>query len=327
MTDDVMDVLSHRYLRVTRVGGAEPRDCVLLMHRSQWTDFANDESTESLVVRVDRDGIRVIAEGEGAARDLWVSPSGRVYVVGRFEDVDGLHVGTPDGSSYRWSRIDLPGFGGRSRVQGVWGLDDDFIFAWGGGAFIVPGDDLTSERALRDPPVCAHFDGAAWRSVDAPGAISAVHGSSKEHVVAVGCGLVARWQWGRWERMESPIAGSFSFVRVDGEDALAATFQGELYEGTPHGWRLLTRCERNVWGLASWEGQMIVATRPDGLLRVAGDTVEPLVESFNASCLHAGRALFWCSTSGLLGTRDFKTFEEVRDTELGAALGGEYWAE
>jgi hypothetical protein len=143
----------------------------------------------------------------------------------------------------------------------------------------------------------------------------------------VGRGVIARWQWGRWERVESPTTAPLSFVTAEGDEALAATFAGELFEGSPHGWRALARCPGNLYGLATWRGQTVVATRPDGLFAVEGDRVAPLHATVNAGCLHAGGALLWTCASGLVGTLDFKVFEEVMGPELGAALGGEYWSE
>lgn len=327
MSDDANDPRSHLYARVARVVGAAPRDCTLLVHRSHWDDFEDDESTESLVVRSDADGFRVIARAEGAAQDLWGSPSGRLFVVGALDGRHGLHVGMPTEGAYAWTRIDALDEGAASRVRGVWGLGDDLVFAWGGGAFHLPGDDEASPRMLQDPPVSWCFDGSGWRTQSAPAAIFAVHGSSPEHIVAVGKAMIARWTSGRWERVASPNLASLSFVAVSGVDALAATFRGELFEITPRGCRAVAQCEGAVHGLARWNDRWVVASRPKGLLTLEDDRLEALHDTWNVGTLHAGRALLWTCEAGLMGTVDFTDFEWVHGEALGAALGAEYWPE
>ncbi len=322
---DCEDPLAHRYIRVMRLAGRSLADAYLLVHRAPSTDFADDEGTETLVVRLDGGPPRVVASCEGAARDLVVSPSGTVYVAGALDGRHGLHIGTPTGDALRWHRAELPA--DAARVEGVWALDDHTVFAWGGGSFLRPGDEPTGERARLDPPWCAFFDGHVWRSVPSPGPITAVHGASADTIMAVGRGLVAHWRGDRWNRMEPPGDDTASFVFGAGDTVRAASFQGILWEGTVYGWNRLARGPHAIVGLAHWRGAWIVAAAHTGLLRSVGDTFERVVAAQGVGCLHAGDTLCWSGVSGLVETTDFTTFHELRDTVFERALGGSWWSD
>src|SRR3954467_6696385 len=124
------------YFQIHRLAGASLRDCALLVHRSNFTDFDDGDSTDWLAVRGDAAGMRVVGEGSyGWGRDLWLSPAGRLYVPGTRAGETGLHVGVPEDGGYRWSMVPEASMTIATRIEGVWGLADDFVFAWGRGDY------------------------------------------------------------------------------------------------------------------------------------------------------------------------------------------------
>src|SRR5262249_9096766 len=154
-----------------------------------------------LHVRKGQKGLEVGA-GYGEAAwytGCWVSPGGTVYI----SDADGyVHIRRPqppltslkDG----WEHHDLP-FG----AMGVFGVDDDFVLAWGGS-----GDGQMSA-----------WQRGRWVDVPSPGSTISVHGQSRNLIYAVGDeGLIARWDGSGWQRQVGPTEETLTGVFVADED-------------------------------------------------------------------------------------------------------------
>lgn len=304
--------------QIARLGGAHVDDCVLLVNRSPYEDFADFETTEWLVVRKDAVGLRIVGNGQGRANAMWVSPSGRIHVVATHEGLHGLHVGVPNVNDYSWSRVTEVDPVGITLVENVWGLSDECIFAWAGPVL---------KRYENNPAVTWFFDGNAWRTLYAPGRIHVVQGTSRDLIFAVGYeGLIARWQDSAWQVMQSPAPLSFEFLQViDANKVYAAASMGYILEGSIYGWSLLAKHEHQIFGLVKWQDRMLVATKDAGFLALEGNQLVPFVEHLRASLVHAGQSLMWVTTSGVMETVDFESFKLLSEDELSSLLQATHW--
>lgn len=157
------------------------------------------------------------------------------------------------GLSAPWESVRLEGV-----LRGVWGLSDDHVFVWG----------------LHDrKPIAFHWDGSEWREVGSPGFILRAHGSAPDLVYGVGQrGLIARWNGSTaFESVASPVAGTVSDVFVASEDEMyACTSEGELLQGTVHGWEVLLRHPVGLTCVAKWRDAVWVGAE-DGLYQLADE--------------------------------------------------------
>ncbi|MCA9579193.1 MAG: hypothetical protein KC668_27375 [Myxococcales bacterium] len=138
-----------------------------------------------------------------------------------------------------------------SGLEGIWGLHDECMFAWGQGK----------------APTMFHQDGRGWREVPTPGHVVAVHGTRPDLIFAVGLrGLIARWDGSTFVAMESPLSSVLRDVFVVSEDELYAVgTQGEVLRGTVHGWEIVTKHRNPLYCVAKWDGRVWVGAGKDGL--------------------------------------------------------------
>jgi hypothetical protein len=159
------------------------------------------------------------------ARGLWASSRSDLWVVGQRQRVDHW-----DGR--RWRCFPL-GVGHPSDPNAIWGAagndvwvvgDDGQAFHFAGAAFEPSATGVTEDLAdvwgARADEVWAvgerggilRHDGVGWGPVAAPmpagGRLSAVWGRASDDVIAVGFGLVLRWDGAAWTEAPGPWAGS-----------------------------------------------------------------------------------------------------------------------
>jgi len=317
------------YFRIFRIAGEALDDCAVLVHRSHWTDMTNDETTEWRLLRRRAGEMRIIANGEYRASDLWMSPSGTVYLIANRGGQGGLHRGTNVQGAFQWERLSELDTNNGTEPEGVWGLADDCVFAWGGGPFNDQDEkeDKNREERLRHPGLTWFFNGRSWKCVPSPGRIKAVHGAGPDSIFAVGGnGLVAHWDGSGWIDMARPVHVPLDFLHVvDANEAYAMTGGGLLLEGSQYGWHELANAGFIVHGMSKWDGRLIIATTFEGMLTLEKNRVVPFKSHLVTMAIHAGRTLMWVMPSGILETTDFSSFDKLEDADIGALVDAEYF--
>jgi hypothetical protein len=302
------------YFQITGAWGDTIDDCDLLVLRGA-LDFRDDDSTHWHLLRRDALGLRELGQGEGIPRGVWVSPTRRVYLVGRRDEGEGLHVGTPDEGGLRWTFH--PALG--SDLSGVWGLDDTLVFVWGSGVLREIQRHQPAYGSRPGPmPATLVFDGTTWRSFETPEIVHAIHGVDRGSIVAVGAhGMVARWTGSGWSAMRPPAPEvALGRVQVVGPDEMyAATFQGRLFEGSEHGWRELPSVGSHVYGMVRWKGELLVTATHDGILALENGRFVKRDGGFPRDP-HAGARLLLINRGQLVETQDLKRYRRVPNAEL-----------
>lgn len=243
---------------------------------------------------------------------LWRSDSGAIFVSSATDAKILYHpdlVGDPD-RDFVETKLSVP-------LNGVWGLNDDFVLTWGA--------TFEGTRHL------FRRDGKKWKEMKAPDfEVRAIHGLEEDLLYAVGVGGgVARWDGRAWKRFPVPTDEVLNSVFVAGPDEIYATgAAGMLLEGSAHGWGKIGEAPVDgmpLLGVAKWKKELWVAGGQFGLLKREGTQNKLTVVKPNlwAVDLDARAKLVICC-KGIIGEtangKDFLGFgkgllQETRDGE------------
>lgn len=254
-SDEPVEPLETTYLRAS---GWSCDDCAYLGQRYSPRRGYRARDGEMWVMRHDPgpDGGALISHHhptDSRYSDLWLSPNGRVFVADatlRRVYSAALVPGVQD----EWASTTFP-----MAVQGVYGLADDFVIAWGGLGKTYP---------------MARFDGRDWGPMADPGfEVYAVHGLAPDQIVAVGdAGQVARYDGGRWQAYPTPVSEVLTGVFMASADEVYVTgARGALLEGSLGGFGQIAQA--NAYGafplfdVAWWHDDLWIAGGALGLLR------------------------------------------------------------
>jgi hypothetical protein len=188
---------------------------------------------------------------------LWRSPGGAVFASSTTDSQVLYHPdlrGDPE-RKFESMKLGAP-------LNGVWGLEDDFVLAWG----------ATFEGTRH----VFRFDGKKWKEMPAPDfEVRAMHGLAPDFVYAVGVGGgVARWDGKAWKRFPTPTDEVLNSVFVAEENEVYATGgAGSLLEGSAHGWGRIAEGPvpgMPLLGVAKWKKGLWVAAGQFGLFKRVG---------------------------------------------------------
>jgi hypothetical protein len=221
---------------------------------------------------------------------IWQSEAQKVYVT---EADYKIHYNPdPDPrADAAWQVFELPCI-----LRGVWGLDDDFVLAWG---------------AKGDRQYLFRWDGKRWSEMDPPpGYTLGVHGLSRDLIYAVGQnGLIARWDGQRWSKVQSPTDTTLSSVFVVSEDEMYACGNGRrLLEGSIHGWSEVLDAPMQLLSVVKWKGDVWVAAPDTGLLKLVDNKLEVVKDTFKPSRLDARGKLLCSAANMIVDSDDGKKF-------------------
>lgn len=150
--------------------------------------------------------------------ELWRSASGQLFVADSFGKILHTVLGAP-ATSVTWDETTVD-----ARLHGVWGLDDDLVFAFG----------RTNKGSAM-----FQWEGTRWSPVPAPGfEVEGLHGLSRDSIWAGGAGgKVAHWTGRSWQEFKLPSDETILsvFVAKPGE-YYASGNMGTLFEGSDYGW-------------------------------------------------------------------------------------------
>jgi hypothetical protein len=315
--DEVVDAIETAYLRAS---GFAANDCAYVGQRfsQRWGYRARDSESWVLRHAPGADGGALVSHHhptDTRYADVWLSPARQVFVADA--TLRCVHRATlaptrPDA----WTRDELP-----MAVQGVFGLADEFVVAWGGVGEAHP---------------MARFDGRAWAAMADPGfEVYAVHGVTADNLVAVGeAGQVARFDGGRWQRFPTPVSEVLTGVFMASVDEVYVTgARGALLEGSLGGFAQIAQAEVHgafpLLDVAWWRGELWIAGGRLGLLRRVGrgDALEVVDNGMlgtgsGPTRLDARRDLVVTYRDRVAGTADGKAWARYGRDSLGAAYDG-----
>lgn len=235
--------------RYRAVSGLSRELVYAIGYRFDPADERDPDVQESYVIRLSASASASVMFGDVCwLTDVWVGPSGHVYVT----DADGIlwHHADPRADTL-WSSVELD-----MTPIGVFGFDDANVFCWGANGEMF------------------RFDGTSVHEVPYPGSrIESMHGPSPAQFVVAGEEILALWEGGRWRRLE-PGAGEWTDVHYVNEHELYLVgFHGELHDGS------IYAVERRAGGedlgmlerVTKRDGVVWVGSGDSGLYALRGD--------------------------------------------------------
>jgi hypothetical protein len=228
---------------------------------------------------------------------LWRSPAGRLYVCdaeGRITMNSDLKTDYGKGTWEEHKTGDA--------LFGMWGLDDNTVFAWG--------------SRIKDHPVY-RFDGKAWSEIANPGfKIESMHGIASDFVYAVGHdGGIARFDGKSWQRFPAPSPEQLTSVFVAGPDEMYAVgAAGSVLEGSAHGWGKIGEgpgLPGPLQCVAKFKGELWVGAGRFGLARRKGTTseMELIKPNIHAVSFDVGQNMVIATKDVIFGTADGVSFK------------------
>jgi hypothetical protein len=283
--------------------GPSDKDChfICLRYPEKWG--FKPEHGESWVFRAGGGMVHSLYGGRGWFTGLWRSPKGCVYVT---DSVLGVHIcqdARPPNPPFKVHKLD-------ATLAGVWGLDDENVFAWG---------------IQRNAPVLFRWDGSAWSDMPSPGDVVAMHGTTPKLLYAVGAGgLIAHWNGRAWKRSESPTKSVLSAVFVAAADevyAVSTTRQGgELLRRDKKKFAEVCRGPGPLYGVAKFREDVWVGAGSHGLMKLDGGALVVAKPNIPADRLDARGNLVISSPDGICETADGKNFTRTPVKSIASAL-------
>ncbi len=292
----------------------------------KWTfngNFHDDESVEWSLLRLNQNGIHSIMRGERNPQSLWVSPSGKIYVVGNINGTYGLHLGIPTQDGYEWE-WQSPVQSDLTRPKAVWGIDDANVFAWGGGVLeSAPTDPERKGRGI-DTPYVWVFNGTSWKQYASPGQIFDLHGKDLECITIAGSeGLLAYWTNGQWEKDPFSFPQNLGFVQAKNRSEIyASSLEGRVFKKETLDWKELDPYLGHVYSFTFWKERLLVGTR-QGFYGIEDDRLVLIHSSEVNVAYSTGETLIWVSDSDIRETTDFVSFSSIPLSDLATAAGYE----
>ncbi len=275
--------------RLVAASGGWAGDCAFLAQRFEARDGDfRPGSGETYVCTMDGEEATLVFGGVAWFTGIWRSPRKTIFV----SDADGaMHV-LRAGSPRRSFDLD-------ASLIGVWGLDDEVVWAWGSG---------------RDGPALFRWNGAAWSAVACPGPIVAMHGPDVSTIIAVGYGgLIASFDGRSWTVMESPVSQTLNGVCVISDDeAYAIGPEGVILEGSTYGFVEQTRVDHALYSIAPFRGTIYVGgPEPTALMRLDRGGLVPVKKTRPALCLDGREQLLVTTAHVIASTTDLDTWAAI----------------
>jgi hypothetical protein len=175
---------------------------------------------------------------------MWLSPSGAYFL-------SGVLGTAATNASQKFVRTRVT----TSKLFAIWGLTDEDVYTVG------------SEGA------CHRFDGKRWNdmSLSAKLDLHGIHGTSPASLVAVGSGVVARWNGALWTKI-ADLHDALCVHVVDDEHAYIGTRDG-AFRLTGDTLERLDGKATSYHAVTAWRGDIYFATHGAGLFGLQGDSL------------------------------------------------------
>ncbi len=291
--------------------GDSLENAYLLVERSSFEDFADDEGLTWFLVRLQGSSSHVLAQGTRRVQGLYLSPSQSIYLIGTREGRFGLHIGKPQKETYVWEEraiektdIQPPSL---TRLNGIWGVSDELIFIWGEEVNVsIDGGSVKSKVA----PSIWSLSEIGWEKHILPERIRLLHGVDARSVYALGeTGRLFQWNGAGWNDTGSAPVPNLAFLRVhQARDVYAATMNGCIWRNTGSAWYEISREVGFVYSLLSWAKHIWLPTQY-GLHRVTADKIELLYPRIIPCLITGGKHLLWTTYTEIQSTANFSSFQ------------------
>ena len=248
------------------------------------------DAGDSHVVQLTPGRVEVLYGKAGWLTGLWRSETGKVHVT----DIGNHIYFNPDPAP---RAAPFQNFPVKGAMTGVWGLNDDTVFAWGqsGGQ-----------------PVMYRWNGGGWDPMDPPpGRVIAMHGIAPDMIYAVGTeGLIARWDGSAWQQVPCPVRTTLSAVFVASEDEMYACGEGKsLLSGSVHGWSEILTHDMALRGVVKWHGDVWLGAGGDlGLCKLDGNKLVSIKPNIQPLCIDARGSLLITGNGYVVETTDGANF-------------------
>jgi hypothetical protein len=280
------------------ISGLSLDDCAFLADRWNNVGGWSRDAAESWIGEVKGGRLRMLRGQLGWLTSFWRSPSGLLFASDATGAKLALWVGKITAQGVvNWYETRTPFV-----PAGIWGLDDDFVLAWGG----VGGAHQTQHLW--------RWEGASWRPMATPdGTVVRIHGASRDLVYAVGqLGMIARLDGGTWQTIPSPTQTMLSSVFVAGEQEIyACGTRGRVLEGTIYGWSELLIAEAALSSVVKWHSDVLVGSATLGLSRLDGNVLVPVDPDLRPHQMDARGNLLLACEDRLAETTDGKAFRSL----------------
>jgi hypothetical protein len=276
--------------KLSAASGPNLQACAFLGLRGDARYDLRPDTMESWVVIVDGNSVTGALTVPGRMSGVWRSPTGTIFagsLAGMVYEITGGEDGRPH---------DIKKHPLQSTCAGIWGLNDDLVFAWGE-------YDVHNRMYLRQ--------GGTWREIPSPGFVNGMHGIRHDLIIAVGAnGLVARWDAGRWLPYPTPEPAMLSSVWVASEDEMYATGpRGHMLRGSIHGWADYLLAPWPLYGVAKYGADVFVAAgREGGLRKLDTGLLVAHRPKVRAERLDARQSLLVSTPTAILATNDGEEF-------------------
>ncbi len=264
------------------VSGFDFQDCHLIGFRLQEDLGISPTTAESWVVRVQPTGTRGFHGPSPWYTGLWRGAK-ELFVA---ESLSRVHRQRDLDDSGAWEIHDMPGY-----VDGVFGLHEGFVVAWG-------------TRADKSPYM-VRWDGASFREMPAPPAdrTFVVHGVHEDLLLAGGRGgAIAIWNGATWRPLAGARSNVLSVFVVDSNEIYATTTTNQVISGSTHGISVVATGSEATHCIAKWRGEVWVGCdAPLGLCKLEGTTLVSIKPQAPARHFDARRELVF-STNGFVGS-------------------------
>lgn len=278
-------------MSIRQASGPERRASAFTVAR--WSS-ADHELQEIDLVASEGGQMHLLYQAMSPTHSLWRSDAGVIHLALLCE----LHRFVPRGG--RWDHEVAP-------MPGVWGslsgVGEDLVFALGLDSAIV-------------------WDGAMWSKLATPGSFTAVHGVSRDRMMAVGLhGAFARWEAGEWQARDPVCNETLVAVHAAADDDVwAIDAKGTLYGGSVDGLRPVYASGKKLLGVARFGGKTWVAVEGSGLFLYADEALTLVKDTFHPTRLEARAELVCTSPQMVVGSADGLAFKGVALKSVAALL-------
>ena len=286
---------------VGSASGHSITDCHFLGHRWDPDGGIEEGRRESGIYRKEGKQTQGVLGRQGGYEDLYRLDSGRVYVVTSGGEL--LTSDTPRRGGGAWVSQRLP------RVNRVWGLHDNLVFAW---------NSIRKEVHV--------FDGSTWSRVPTGFMVTAIHGVAADLIYACGWGgSIMRWRGHAFHPATVAPKRPFFSIFIVNEDEMYATLNKQsIWEGSVSGWseRTSPRSDWDLLSIAKWNDRLWLGDQVRGLcvLDDKGElqTIKP---NLSADRIEARSKLLVSSCVAVAGSDDGTKFKRISDKLIEKAMG------
>lgn len=234
---------------VYEIDGVKENEYWLLIHIEEAKTPSDWETYQSAILQVVNDKAYCRLFIDSWITSIWVSREGHVFAC----SMDGV---IHHNSSGKWEKINL---GVQYSLNDIWGFDKDNLYCCGlnGALFHKEGDTFQ----LIDTGLTKDFQ--------------KIRGTSYSNLYIIGAaGSIIFFNGKNWLEVDSPTNNFWmSLLCVSDEEIYICGENGVLFKGYHDQWERIDGVEFDLWDLAFFDNQVLVASEDKGLLVIQDNSL------------------------------------------------------